>query len=181
MRHFLKILWECFSVWHLKGTEDLSSADCIVAHAGAETNSGHSGRMNKILGEKIKEILRDHPLPVIAQGELAKHLEGIGVRVFTQTPRQLECKEYIDTVWVTNFFKKICDQNGWKKPVLLSYHPHLWRGKMVAEKLGMEVIIPLIQSGIYDPECSQWWMRSSWFNTPREIACRLVWLLQGKI
>lgn len=179
MLHLLRTLWGCFTVWHLKGTDDFSGADVIIAHAGGETSDGRPGRINRFLEQVVRGIHAKTRVPILAQGELSRCI--IDLPVVAKTPRQAESTDYLDTVGVTEFFKKICDQNGWKRPILVSYHPHLWRGKKVAEKLGMEVIIPEIQSGIYDPKCSQKWMRSPWLNTPRELACRLVWLLQGKI
>jgi hypothetical protein len=181
MWHFLTTLWGCLFVWHLKGTEDFSGADCIFAHAGAYTVDGKPGKMNEYLVEVVIGLHKRTVLPIFAQGELARLLTERGVPVVGSTPLQAESKEYIDSVYVTRACKKLCDQNGWRRVIMVSYHPHLWRGKAVAEKLGMEVIIPKIRPGIYDPECSQKWMRSPWLNTPRELACRLVWLLQGKI
>jgi len=179
MWRFLKTLWGCLFVWHIKGTTNFSGTDCIIAHAGGETVRGQPGAINKYLEMEIRLIHMKTGLPIVAQGELARCLTGLPL--VGNIPRQAESFDYIDTVVVTQIFKREMECHGWEKAILVSYHPHLWRGKKVAEKLGIEVIIPKIQHGIYDQECSQMWMRSPWLNTPREFACRLVWLLQGKI
>lgn len=179
MMHFLKTLWGCLFVWHLKGTSDFAGADCIIAHAGGETVNGQPGKMNELLEKVVRTLHQKTGLPIIAQGELARCITDLPL--VGNIPRQAESSMYIDSVVVTGIFKQICNNKGWKHPILVSYHPHLWRGKMVAEKLGMKVIIPEIEPGIYDKECSQKWMRSRWLNTPRELLCRILWLLQGKI
>lgn len=179
--HFLKTLWECLFVWHLKGTSNFSGADCVFAHAGAYTTAGEPGKMNEYLVEMIADLYQKTRLPIFAQGEMARLLIARGIPVAGSTPTQAESEEYLDSVGVTKVFKTLADKRGWRRPIMVSYHPHLWRGKAAAEKIGMEILVPHIRPGIYDSECSQVWMRSPWLNTPRELACRLVWLLQGKI
>lgn len=176
---FLKKIFGCLFIWHLEATGDLHHGDVILAHAGGETVDGQPGKINEYLELVVRKIHKETGLPIIAQGELARCIPDLPL--IGSIPRQAESAHYIDTVVVTQIYKQICNENGWKRPILVSYHPHLWRGIMVAQKMGMEVIIPEIRPRVYDPECSQWWMRSTWFNTPRELVCRLIWLFQGKI
>lgn len=178
---YLRTLFGCLFTWHLKQTGNLSDGDVIITHAGGETVDSNPGKINKFLEGIVREIHKQtgSRLPIIAQGELARCISDLPL--VGEIPRQAESEEYIDSLYVAKIHKEICDKNGWKRPILVSYHPHIWRGMMVARKLGMEVIVPEIPRGVYDRDCSQRWMRSPWFNTPRELACRLVWLIQGKI
>jgi hypothetical protein len=52
---------------------------------------------------------------------------------------------------------------------------------MVSQKIGLDVLLADVPIIVFDPESKQWWMRSAWQNYPRELACRVVWVLLGKI
>ncbi len=181
MASFLRKLWECFTVWYVPPSRDLYKGDVIISHAGGVALDGSPGKINEHLEAVIRGLHHNNPaLKVIAQGELVPCLGGLPV--VGNIPTQQEAlPAYIDTVDVTEIFKKLCDKNGWKHPILVSYQPHMWRGLKVCEKLGMKNVLVAPTAGIYDPNCSQRWMISPRLNTPRELACRLVWLLQGKI
>jgi hypothetical protein len=177
--HFLKTLFGCLFVWHLKGTSDLTGGDVIITHTGGEITDGWPGKINDYLERVVRKLHDETGLPIIAQRELAQLITDLPL--VGNIPRQSESPAYLDTIDVCKIHKKVCEENGWKHPILVSYQPHLWRGMMVARKLGIGVIVPEIKSGVYDKECGQRWMTTPWLNTPRELACRLLWLFQGKI
>ncbi len=174
---FLRKLWGCLTVWHLEGT-DSNDADVIITHAGGENIAGEPGLINAYLETVVREIYSRKKLPIVAQGELARCLSDLPL--VGHIPRQAESPRYIDTVDVAKIHLDVCRENGWRKPILVSFQPHIWRAMMVCQKLGFEVQIAQVGE-VYDKDCSQKWLRSPWFNTPRELACRVVWLLQGKI
>jgi uncharacterized SAM-binding protein YcdF (DUF218 family) len=77
--------------------------------------------------------------------------------------------------------KRLCDENGWKHPILISFHPHLWRAMMVSKRVGLDVLIPNVPNLPFDRRVIHPWLRYRWTNALREIPCRLLWLFQGKI
>lgn len=177
MNAFLRKLWECLTIWHLAETET-DTADVIIAHAGGENTKGEPGLINAYLEKVVREIYARKPLPIVAQGELARCLTDL--TLVGHIPRQAESSTYIDTVDVAKWHLAVCRENGWTKPILVSFQPHIWRAMMVCRKLGFEVQIPRVGE-VYDRKCSQWWLRSPRLNNPRELACRIIWLVQGKI
>src|SRR5205085_2550074 len=102
---------------------------------------------------------------IVAQAELIPHLACLPMA--GRTPFQRESETYLDSVDVTTIFQRFCEKNKWKRPILVSYQPHLWRGVMVARKLGMDVLIAEVPAAIYESDSSQFWMRSPWLNYPR--------------
>lgn len=175
---FLKTLFGCCFVWHIRGA-NLHGADVIIAHAGGDAMDGSPGKINEYLASIIRDIYKESPLPIVAQGELAEYLRDLPL--VGNIPRQRDAPKYIDTVDVARIHLEECRKSGFKLPILVSYQPHLWRAKKVSEKLGLKVVVADVPRTVYDKDCSQWQMRSPLFNYPRELLCRLVWLIQGKI
>ncbi len=175
---FLRKLWGCVTVWHLKGT-GLEGADVILTHAGGEARDGSPGAINAYLETVVRDLHSKTRLPIVAQGELARCIPDLPL--YGKIPRIAEVGRYINTVDVARMHKQICDEHGWHRPILVCYQPHLWRGKMVTLKAGFtEVRYPETEA-VYDRNCSQWWMASPLLNYPRELLVRLLWLIQGKI
>jgi hypothetical protein len=174
---FIKTLLGCFLNWNMKG-DSIEEGDVIIAHAGGIAIDGSKGKINDYLESVVRDIHRKTRVPIIAQGELARYISDL--TLVGSIPCQSDSKSYIDTVFVAKIHKQICDQYGWKKPILVSYQPHMWRGMMVSRKIGLDVIVAPTKA-VYDTQCSQWWMWTLLINTPRELLVRLLWLFQGKI
>lgn len=177
---FLKTLFECFFVWHVRG--DLAryeEADVIIAHAGGDKIDGRPGDINMYLEKIIRDIYDVYRLPIIAQGELARCLTDL--RLVGNIPEQRANNRYLSTVDVAKLHKKICAEHFWNKPLIVSYQPHLWRAIKVSEKIGLDVIAANVPKYVFESKCSQIWLRHWLLNAIREIPCRLLWLIQGKI
>lgn len=184
MLSFFKLMWDCVFYFEASVSLSLEGADAIIAHAGGENSQGEPGEINYFLAHQIRDICKSlGDLPIVAQGELAPCIPDLNLVATTirQAESVVSGKGYIDTYQVARFHLEKCREMGFQKPILVSYHPHLWRAKKVSEKIGLPVLIPKIKAGVYDRSCSQIWMRSPWLNTPREILCRVFWALQGKI
>ncbi|MFA6551966.1 MAG: hypothetical protein WCT19_00500 [Candidatus Paceibacterota bacterium] len=190
---FLKTLFECFFVWRFRPNKIDHSicspcpfyedVDVIIVHAGGDRVDGQPGEINKYLVDAIFDVTVciKRVLPVIAQGEMTQCLADTDFPLLGNIPSQRNNGAYIDTVDVAKAHKRICEEYGFKKPILVSYQPHLWRAYMVSKKIGLDVIVADVPDCVYEPECSQKWMRHWYSNAVRELACRLVWLFQGKI
>jgi hypothetical protein len=175
---FLGKFFGCLFAWSLQQT-DLLGADVIIAHAGGEAKDGTPGPINRYLEEVVRTLHEKTGLPIIAQGELAQCITDLPLYGFI--PKQSQSPRYIDSVDVAKIHKQVCNDNGWRHPIVISYGDHLWRAIMVSRKVGFKDVRNLRMKTVYFRECSQWWMSSPWFNKPREILCRLVWLVQRKI
>ncbi len=174
----LRKLWESVTCWHLKGTS-LEGADVIITHAGGEARDGSPGKINYYLEQVVRDLHRKTGLPIVAQGELARCIQDLPL--YGNIPRMAETETYIDSVDVAKLHKEICDGHGWSRPILVSYQPHLWRGKMVTMKAGFAEVRYPETVAVYDRNCSQYWMATPLLNYPRELLVRLLWLVQGKI
>jgi hypothetical protein len=191
---FLKKLLGCFFVWRI-GRTSYEGADVIISHAGGDREDGDPGAINWYLESIIRDIYSSYrgpdgkPLPIMAQGEVAQCLKNLPI--VGHIPRQRDyqkgagSKAYLNTIDVVKIQLEECRKNGWKHPIVVSYQPHLWRLLAVFEKEGRGTLsgiaVAHVPHFVYEPRCSQKWMRTPWLNTPREVLCRLAWLFTGKI
>jgi hypothetical protein len=175
---FLKKLYECFFEWHIKGTS-YEGADVIISHAGGDKVGGEPGAINEYIETIIRDIYAKTKLPIIAQAEVAQCIRDLPL--VGNIPFQSESPTYLDTVDVAKMQLDICKEHGWTRPLVVSCQPHLWRVVKVFEKLGVPVLIADVPKMVFEPKCSQFWMRNAWLNNPRDLLCRLYWLVQGKI
>ncbi len=173
----LKLI-SCFANWNLPSTS-LDGADVIISHAGGAALDGTPGPINEYLASEIRRLHAETGLPIIAQGEVAECLKDL--QLFGKIPKQSESPTYVDSTYVARIHKQVCDAHGWKHPILITYSHHLWRAKMVTLKAGFQDVRHTQLRTIYFASCSQRQMISPLFNIPREILCRILWVLQGKI
>ncbi len=178
MTSFPRKLWEAVTIWSPKATPTFG-ADVIITHAAADFVDGTQGPANHYLEQVVRRLHIETKLPIIAQGELAQYIRDLPL--YGNIPKQSESPHYVDSVEVARIHKTVCDEYGWRHPILISYSHHLWRAKMVTRKAGFTDIRNLEMKSIYYRGSSQWWMASPVLNISREILCRLVWLVQGKI
>ena len=182
--NFLEKIAHCIFVWHIRPStdEELKKADVIISHAASDYADGRPGKINEYLASIVLALHEKTGLPVIAQGEVALCLIS-KVPLYGKIPcqRELPQGDYLDSVGVAQMQKKICNENGWKHPILVTCRPHMLRALLVSEKAGMDVLIADVPKAVYDWRVRHWWMRNWWLNNLRELPCRIVWLLQGKI
>ena len=181
-------------VWSMSPRGDISFADCIITHAGGRRVDGSPGLMNELMAKVVK-TLPSH-LSIFTQGDLADLLPND--QLLAVTPPQNASDEtrrdwlesigvikkapyYIESRDIALRHKKMCDERGFKHPILVAYNPHMPRAYWAARKVGLDVIIPKIPPAVYDPLCSQKWMRSRVYNGLREIGARGRDFLLGNI
>lgn len=176
---FLKLLWECFTVWSVSPTS-LKGAEAILVHAAGENSPTDPGKVNKYLGQLADKLSRAYDLPVFAQGEVAPCL--IDGFVAAISPRQAEmAPNYLNTWDIALWHKSECDMRGITKVILVSYYPHYWRALKATEKAELTVLVPPDLREMYDARNSQVWARYKIINRPYELLARLSFLKAGWI
>jgi hypothetical protein len=162
--------------------------------SGGRRTDGTPGLMNELMA-KVVRTLPTH-LSIFAQGDLADLLPNDQLLAVTPTQNGLDDtrKKWLESIGVKKkapfyiasrdmalWHKKMCDEHGFKHPILVAYNPHMPRAYWVSRKVGLDVIIPKIPPPVYDPLCSQPWMRSPLKNYPREFGARCLDFVLGNI
>jgi hypothetical protein len=183
-------------VWTVAQFGRIDQADCVITHAGARNNDGNPGLLNEAMSSALGLIQEYRSLPVFAQGDFAPCInprELAGVTPWQGDPEEVrrvwlesigvkkKAPYYIESWDVALWHAKVCREHGFKRPILLSYNPHIVRAYWASKQVGLDVIVPWIPKAVYDPNCSQPWMRSRVRNTLREIPARYRDLLLGHL
>lgn len=172
----LRILWQCFTVWHVEPTS-LENAQVILSQAGGNVDEETPGKINEHLATIIRELHEQFQLPLILQGEVVPCLRDL--RILAHTAQQQEIDRYLSTRDVCLFQKKVCEEHGFQRVIVVAFGHHLWRAVRATERVGLEVLIPPGIQNVYEPKSSQWFCRSSFLFVPREIMVRLYFLMRG--
>jgi hypothetical protein len=173
---------ECVFCWRVKPSTnaELRESDAIVGLSFGHWGSA-PGLSNIVLAGCIFNLNKFLLLPLILQREIGDALPGKHQKdkLFLISEHQ-EPGKYLDTYEVLRQAWEIAKEQGWTKIVLVAHPAHLWRCKMVAERLGF-VVRPRRYVIPYDRESHQIWTRSPLLFIPREIVSRLIYLLKGWI
>ena len=183
IRRFL----QCIFVWGVPQAKgDLHEAQVILTQAMCNLSDGSASKTNMLLAKCVRKNYIVLGAPVFPQGELAQAIERQQVPIIGQT-RILQSsgvfeEGYFDTYSVALEHKKFCDQMGWKRVVLVSFVPHIWRAKWVYEKLGFEVIIPgEMPKMVFQKDLAQRHWRRDLTGYAYEFLARLYYLWKGYI
>ncbi|MDD5013923.1 MAG: hypothetical protein PHW73_02330 [Atribacterota bacterium] len=115
------------------------------------------GSANKYLADIIKEIKKDHDIPVIVQTEIGDYY--IGADNVIKEHRQKG--KYLDTFEVLAQAGIILGQQN--PTIILVAHPaHFYRALFIAKRLGLKIVEGRVFKAIYDKNDSQVWTRN-WF------------------
>lgn len=172
----LQTLWQCFAVWHVKPTS-LQGAEAILSQAGGNIDKETPGKINEHLATIIRELHEQSQLPLILQGEITPCLPDLPI--LAQTPQQQDAHRYLSTRDVCLFQKRVCEERGFRRVIVVAFGHHMWRAVRATERVGLEVLVPPGIQNAYDPKSSQWFCRSPFLFVPREIMVRLYFLMRG--
>ncbi|MBI4121376.1 MAG: hypothetical protein HY470_00250 [Candidatus Ryanbacteria bacterium] len=174
----LKRLLECLTVWNVPPTS-LSGVEAILAQAASENKYGDPSSVNEFNALLVRSLYRQFGVPVIVQGELKQHLQGIPIAAASLRLR--EAPHYLSTRDIALWQKAACDRLGVRRVVFISYYPHYWRAVKALEKTGLTVLTPPGLAEIYDENNNMWWVRNKFVNRPYELLARLYFFLKGWI
>lgn len=184
----LKRFLQCIFVWGVpRAKGDLRDAQVILTQAMCNLTDGSVSKTNKLMANLIARLYStDAFLPVFPQGELSRAIREKGVPLFAETELLISNgvleDGYLGSYEVAFKQKELCDKMGWKKVVLVSFAPHIWRAKWVYEKLGFEVIIPAeMPRMVFEKGLAQTPWRRAITGYSYEFLARVYYLWKGYI
>jgi hypothetical protein len=184
----IALFFKClFFWWNPEGEDDLKEAQIILTQAASDMADGSPSMTNKLLAEAARSYSEELHIPVFAQGEVARVLDGMDVSVIGRTPREaipdnFGSTEYHGTSGVALVQKRYCDEHGVTKALILAGSPHIWRAKWTYEKLGIKVILPPKSPPmVFEKGMSQRRWSAAWRAYPYELKARLGYLFEGVI
>ena len=174
-------LVECFSVWRIEPRGDLSEGDIVITQAASATADG-PGPMNELIAQVALEIARKYGIPIAAQGEVADLLVFVNDVDVYSSPTQREQKtlglRHLDSRDMALWHKGVCDALGCKRPILVTYQPHLVRVLWVTEKCAFSnIIVPFVPSATgkhYAKGAEYWWASFQYIASFREFCGRML-------
>lgn len=176
----IKTFFGCFFGWKAQPLRNLDEAEVFIAQSfGLRENS--PGTSNEKLADKIRKLHKIYPRPLILQWEIADCLSELKDWIVLVIKEHRVPSKYLDSKEVKTQAAIKMKEKGWRIAILISHPCHNWRCKRILERLGVQVLIPLLKDIPYDRESTQWWTRSSLAWIIREIPARLLYFLKGWI
>jgi len=190
--HFLEMFLKCLFIWKLPVAtpSEMQTADVIVTQASHHLKDGTLGPGNQTLGNVVMELHRLYPdKPIIPQDDVARTAPDIKYFAIAKPPednQEGESTTQWNTYTVAVFQAQICWRNQWRTVVVVAEPVHHGRTVWVMEKLGLNPLlapVPRTSESYYHPDSKSWFSRGrwSWQPIPRELLCRIYFLLTGKI
>lgn len=179
-------IWECLTRWRVEpGTvAELKQAQVILTQCAEFLRDNTPGPGNILIAEHADKLRRTLDLPVIAPREIAGTKTDLPLfAVIGKTEDGAVPEHPEDTHALCLAQKKICDENHWKKVLVVAFPEHMWRACEIYKKLGLEPI-PAVMLGhsriYYHPEARRWQLRNRFrFKYFWEIPTRLLFLRRG--
>ncbi len=158
---------------------------CIIALSFGDRNETKDYDHLNYSNWQLAKIASNKRLPVIAQWEIAKIMETS----FKNHPiKKIEPTKgkYLDSYEVLEKAKDAMNELGFTEAIILCHQDHLFRVKMIAKKLGIEIsrsfFLGLLALQIsYDPYSTQWWTRKRFYFWLREIPVYVLLFIKRQI
>lgn len=109
---------------------------------------------NQMLAERALNKARKYNISIITQKDISDNFDEItkkGLEIIT-VPQG----EYISTLDIVEFLKKLTETRGWKNVFLVSVKPHQKRCVRDLEKSGFVVVMEKNPIEYYDPMSTHW-------------------------
>jgi hypothetical protein len=144
--------------------DDIKSAQVIVTHCADILQDGAAGRGNILIAEHANRLHERFGLPIIAQREILLAKPNLPtIAIVGADPSGGIRKRPADTHEVCAAQKKICDEQGWKNVLVVTFPDHMWRACEVYKKLGLNPI-PAVMFGnpniYFEKTARRWQLRN---------------------
>lgn len=176
--NFPQKIWQCFFEWKCPKADtstDIRNADVVIGLSCGFRVDG-PGLTNEALAKVITKLQRLRPLPLILQKEIALCLPDLPETIVISEHRFPD--KYLHTHEVLSQAKKICEERGWKKAIIIAHPYHYWRALRTTEKLGLGIITMGIEEIPPDEKSVHPWTRRNWRIFVWEIVMRFFFLLR---
>ncbi len=186
-RLVLRRIFECVFVWGEPTPKgNLQDAQLIVTQAMPDCEDGAFSDSNIATADMAERLQKELGIPIFPQAEVGRILSSRGVKLAGTTKFfgtvALTNKEYPGSHGIARLQKKLCDERGWTKVLLVVPYPHAWRALWIYERLGLEVIIPpRLPKIVFQKGLTQKRWDSPFTAYPYELVVRLMSLLIGVI
>ena len=182
---FLRMLWECITLWRPEPAteEELRKCDAVFAFADSRMRDGSPGPGNEFIAAGCRELCERYGLPLLVQDEVALAAEDLECRYVARGPQHGKSGRRWNTATITDEFAAICRQERWCRIVIVSTPDHLLRCCWVARKRGFEAVCAEMPEGHYfHPDLALWACRGGKYRfRARDFLVRLYFLFRGDI
>lgn len=188
---FFQKLFGCFFAWNTVHAyfSELKSADVILTQAAGRVLGNKPGKGNIILARVLRQIHAVFPeKPMMPQEEVAWAAPDLPYHKVIRAPAGDLRKGHSTAQWNTDTIvaaqAEECKKMGWTKAIYLDVPGHHWRTGLCMKRHGLVPFVMLVPSSDYsDPENIFFSLRHAypWLFLTRELVCRIIFLITGKI
>ncbi len=140
------------------------------------------GPTNEALAQAVAAFVADYPVPIFAQWEVARVLDGLGVDSVTSIEPDVAADgtiTYLSTEGVARKGMRLAEEAGLAIGYagVIGFADHVVRCVMTARAVGLHAGVPggVVLPSRYDPESGQPWTRSRQAYIPPDLLGR-AWL-----
>ncbi len=146
------------------GEDSISKAQVIVTHCADLLTDGSAGPGNTLIAEHAARLRRRFNLPIIAQREILVAKPDLEtITIVGQAASGGLLPRPANTHTICSEQKKVCDEQGWKHVLVVTFPDHMWRACETYKKLGLIPIpAPMLGSAriYYSAQATRWQLRS---------------------
>lgn len=185
-KHQFHVISPLLFQWRLDPSENLRSAQCIIALSFGRTERSGVKPPNSefALAAIVHSLQTKYKIPIIAQREIAEILESVyGIKadkIVVEPQEGLFTSERVIEQGRSFLHQEKCALST----IIVAHHSHISRCRWIALRKGFEIFIPHIREIPYAKGSSQIRTRTKYFYFFWEIAARLrliILFILGKI
>ena len=180
-------LFQCFFVWGRPAPRgNPKEAQLIVVQAMSDCEGDVSSQTNLCVAGYVKGYYERFGTPIFPQAEVGRILERQGIPTVGRTAFystvDLRSHDYVGSDGIARLQKRLCDERGWTRVLVVASYPHAHRACWIYERLGLEVIVPpALPKMRFEREFSQRRWRRPISAYSYELLARLFFLYKGLI
>lgn len=184
---FLRMFWECFTVWRVRPVNQnvLSSAQVIAAYSASRMEDGSVGEPNCRIADVARSLQRAFGLPIITQEEIAMAAPELSYRTVLKGGDRFGNSSFAwNTAVLADRMVEMCRKSGWRCAIVVASPMHQPRCCWVLARRGLHPLaaaMPGTQRDYVDSRLAQRSVRSVPRFVVREFLSRLLFLFRGDI